>query len=225
MRRRLEVERTIRRWRLESHGGPPTLGLERTPELIRRSLVGVAAQTARSGAELAVLELGAGRCGTALDELDRVATDVRWGAAAAAVGAARSRRRALDPALVARLAATLADLATENRNTASWWCRSTGCKRDMHGVGGALRDAARALSDAVEALDGPAADREAAIADIERRTREGKRLVRRARTDAVLGDDVLGAIGRLRALASADRALRSCADGALILRQLVARRG
>jgi hypothetical protein len=81
------------------------------------------------------------------------------------------------------------------------------------------------LSAAIEALDGSVRAREAAIAEAESRVGEGQRLVRLARADAVLGDDAFGAIGRLAALASAERALRSCADGALVLRRLGAGRG
>jgi hypothetical protein len=223
-RSRRDVDRLLAQFRAAPSGVTPVIGFERTPRAITDALHRAAANATASTLLVARLERADGVCGELLAELRRGAEQSDGDASAIATTVRHYVSRTLDPAEVMRLIAILGGLVHDAEDAGEWWCRATDCRLGMQGVGSALRDATRALEAAIGALDAAPSVRETALEGVEARVTEGHRLARRARAEALTGDDPGQALSRMAALAATDRALRACTAGARSVERLAAGR-
>jgi hypothetical protein len=205
----------VRRFRHAGHGPAPILGFERPPVRLLEELRAAAAEVAAAAGSLALLEAAPRSCGALLEDLaahqacvERHAHDVR-----------RLRAAGLDRRLPGLLTVALGDVAAEAHDAALWWCRNAACEPQAQGLAGALRDASRALAEAIEVLP----DQRAAelAVDVHRRVSEGRRLARRARAAAIDRGDLREVLGRMSAVAAVERGLDACGRAAAALQRLV----
>jgi hypothetical protein len=208
------VGEPLRRVRHGSRRSAPVVGFERPPRDLLVALRAAAHEAAAGAATLALLEAGPRSCNPLLSELDD-----RAQRAQRAAGEVRDSD-ATDARLYVLAAAALSELARRIHDTGSWWCRTAGCAADLNGVAGALRDATRELAGALDAY--PDGDADVAVVAVHRRVSEGRRLARRARAAAIDGGELREVLGRLSAIAAAERALGSTGRAASGVRRLSA---
>jgi hypothetical protein len=210
----VEIDESLRRIAATARRPAPLVGFDHPPRTVMSALRGAADEAAAAGATLALLDAGPRDCIALLEALESHvrAVELHLG------DVIRSTRGRLEPRLVAVLATDLECVATSTRDAATWWCRSAGCAPAPNGLSGSLRDAGRALANAIAVYE--LADGDEAVALVHYRASEGRRLARLARAHAIEHGDIREVLGHATAIEAVERGLRSCGRAACTLQRL-----